>query len=90
VASAVGNAPPFRVEHVGSFVRPDHLVQASRDHRAGKIDNQAFKQIQDQAVTDIIRFHGGGSGQTVTQDDTRRKLELVLEVASSVWGSDGR
>ena len=28
---------------------------------------------------------GGGAGQTVTQDDTRRKLELVVEVARDVW-----
>jgi methionine synthase II (cobalamin-independent) len=28
---------------------------------------------------------GGGSGQAVTQDDTRRKLELVMEVAHDVW-----
>jgi 5-methyltetrahydropteroyltriglutamate--homocysteine methyltransferase len=30
---------------------------------------------------------GGGAGQTVTADDTQRKLELVLEVARDVWGS---
>ena len=29
---------------------------------------------------------GGGSGQTVTQDDTKRKLELVMSVAREVWG----
>ena len=29
----------------------------------------------------------GGSGQVITQDDTRRKLELVMEVAREVWGS---
>ena len=29
---------------------------------------------------------GGGSGQALTQDDTRRKLELVMEVAREVWG----
>ena len=28
---------------------------------------------------------GGGSGQTVTQDDTRRKLELIMDVARDVW-----
>jgi 5-methyltetrahydropteroyltriglutamate--homocysteine methyltransferase len=28
---------------------------------------------------------GGGSGQTVTPDDTRRKLELVVQVAQEVW-----
>jgi 5-methyltetrahydropteroyltriglutamate--homocysteine methyltransferase len=30
---------------------------------------------------------GGGAGQTVTQEDTRRKLELVMDVARDVWGS---
>jgi 5-methyltetrahydropteroyltriglutamate--homocysteine methyltransferase len=29
---------------------------------------------------------GGGSGQTVNQDDARRKLELVMSVAQEVWG----
>jgi 5-methyltetrahydropteroyltriglutamate--homocysteine methyltransferase len=29
---------------------------------------------------------GGGGGQTVTQDDTRRKLDLVMEVVGDVWG----
>jgi 5-methyltetrahydropteroyltriglutamate--homocysteine methyltransferase len=28
---------------------------------------------------------GGGGGQTVTQDDTKRKLELVMEVARDLW-----
>jgi 5-methyltetrahydropteroyltriglutamate--homocysteine methyltransferase len=28
---------------------------------------------------------GGGSGQIVTPDDTRRKLELVMQVAQEVW-----
>ena len=28
---------------------------------------------------------GGGGGQTVTADDTRRKLELVLDIAGEVW-----
>jgi len=30
---------------------------------------------------------GGGAGQTVTEDDTRRKLELIVDVAREVWGS---
>jgi 5-methyltetrahydropteroyltriglutamate--homocysteine methyltransferase len=28
---------------------------------------------------------GGGGGQAVTQDETRRKLELAMEVARDVW-----
>ena len=29
---------------------------------------------------------GGGGGQVVGEDDTRRKLDLVIEVAREVWG----
>jgi 5-methyltetrahydropteroyltriglutamate--homocysteine methyltransferase len=29
---------------------------------------------------------GGGGGQVVGEDDTRRKLDLVMEVAREVWG----
>jgi len=28
----------------------------------------------------------GGGGQVLTQDDTRRKLELIMNVAREVWG----
>ena len=28
---------------------------------------------------------GGGSGQPITQDDTRRKLELIMEVSQEIW-----
>jgi 5-methyltetrahydropteroyltriglutamate--homocysteine methyltransferase len=29
---------------------------------------------------------GGGGGQALTQDDTRKKLELIVETAREVWG----
>jgi 5-methyltetrahydropteroyltriglutamate--homocysteine methyltransferase len=30
---------------------------------------------------------GGGGGQPITQDDTRRKLELIMEVSQEIWGN---
>ena len=30
---------------------------------------------------------GGGGGQPITQDDTRRKLELIMELSQEIWGS---
>jgi 5-methyltetrahydropteroyltriglutamate--homocysteine methyltransferase len=30
---------------------------------------------------------GGGGGQALTQDDTRRKLQLIMETATDVWGT---
>jgi 5-methyltetrahydropteroyltriglutamate--homocysteine methyltransferase len=29
---------------------------------------------------------GGGGAQALTQDDTRRKLELIMQTAREVWG----
>jgi len=29
--------PPFRVEHVGSFLRPERLLDAARQAKAGTI-----------------------------------------------------
>ena len=30
---------------------------------------------------------GGGGGQPITQDDTRRKLELIMEVSQEIWSN---
>jgi hypothetical protein len=30
---------------------------------------------------------GGGGGQPIKQDDTRRKLELIMEVSQEIWGN---
>ena len=44
--------PPFRAEHVGSLLRPKELTAAFRQHNAGEIDDDAFAQIQDTAISD--------------------------------------
>ena len=64
-------------------------VLESKDTLKRRID-EAAKQVplEQLGLSPQCGFSsGGGSGQTVTQDDTRRKLELVLEVAHDVWGT---
>jgi 5-methyltetrahydropteroyltriglutamate--homocysteine methyltransferase len=64
-------------------------VLETRDALKRRIDEAAkFVPLEQLGISPQCGFSsGGGSGQTVTQDDTRRKLELVLEVAREVWGS---
>jgi 5-methyltetrahydropteroyltriglutamate--homocysteine methyltransferase len=60
----------------------------SRDELKRKID-EAAKHIplEQLGIGPQCGFSsGGGSGQALTQDDTRRKLERVMEVADDVWG----
>jgi 5-methyltetrahydropteroyltriglutamate--homocysteine methyltransferase len=63
-------------------------VLESKDALKRRIDEAAkYVPLERLGVSPQCGFSsGGGAGQTVTQDDTRRKLELVLELARDVWG----
>ena len=59
----------------------------SKDALKRRIDEAAkFIPLERLGISPQCGFSsGGGSGQTVTQDDTRRKLELVMQVSQEVW-----
>ncbi|MGH8668178.1 MAG: 5-methyltetrahydropteroyltriglutamate--homocysteine S-methyltransferase [Burkholderiales bacterium] len=63
----------FRVEHVGSFVRPPQLLEAARASKAGKLDDQAFKSIQDACIREIVAFQESIGLPTVTDGEFRRR-----------------
>ncbi len=66
-------APPFRAEHVGSFVRPDFLLDAVRAHRAGKLDAEGLRAAQDDAIRGIVAFQDGIGMPAVTDGEFRRR-----------------
>ena len=59
----------------------------SKDALKRRIDEAAkFVPLEQLGLSPQCGFSsGGGSGQMLTQDDTRRKLELVMQVAQEVW-----
>ena len=59
----------------------------SKDALKRRIDQAAkFIPLEQLGLSPQCGFSsGGGSGQMLTPDDTRRKLELVMEVAREVW-----
>jgi len=65
--------PPFRVEHVGSFVRPEALLNAARGRKAGSIDEREFRQVQDAAIHDVVRFQESLGLPTITDGEFRRR-----------------
>ena len=44
----------FRVEHVGSFLRPERLLDAVRGHKAGRVTHDRLREIQDGCVREIV------------------------------------
>jgi 5-methyltetrahydropteroyltriglutamate--homocysteine methyltransferase len=65
--------PPFRAEHIGSFVRPDKLLNAVRGLKSGATSPDALKGIVDDAVRDIVRFQESIGMPSITDGEFRRR-----------------
>ena len=63
--------PPFRVEHIGSFVRPTRLIEAAR--RRKEIPEDEFRAIQDEAIRDVVAFQESIGLPSVTDGEFRRR-----------------
>jgi len=46
--------PPFRAEHIGSFPRPDRLLQARTLYAARKLPREEFKKVETECIRDIV------------------------------------
>ncbi len=64
--------PPFRADHVGSFLRPKALLDARERKAKGEIDAAALRQVEDQAISDIVRFQQDVGLQSITDGEFRR------------------
>ena len=64
--------PPFRADHVGSFLRPTDLLAARERHRGGEISRQELRTIEDRAITDVVRMQEDLGLEGVTDGEFRR------------------
>lgn len=73
VAAGEFMKPPFHAEHIGSFVRPQRLVEAARAHKAAKLDDAGFRAVQDECIRDIVAFQESLGLPSVTDGEFRRR-----------------
>jgi 5-methyltetrahydropteroyltriglutamate--homocysteine methyltransferase len=64
--------PPFRADHVGSLLRPQHLLTARADLAAGRIDAAQLRAIEDAAIAEVVALQEEAGLQTVTDGEFRR------------------
>ena len=62
----------FRTDVVGSLLRPAYLKGARAEYEAGKLSDQAFKQIEDRAVDDAIALQERAGIAVITDGELRR------------------
>ena len=63
---------PYRIDHVGSFLRPAALVQAREDFAAGKISQADLTKVEDQAIRDLVEKEIAAGLKSVTDGEFRR------------------
>jgi len=64
--------PPFRADHVGSFLRPPELLDARERRRKGEISREALRAVEDTAIRDIVRFQEDLGLTGITDGEFRR------------------
>jgi 5-methyltetrahydropteroyltriglutamate--homocysteine methyltransferase len=64
--------PPFRAEHIGSFLRPASLLAARSDHESGKIDDAALRQAEDLAIQQVVEMQRSLGLSSITDGEYRR------------------
>lgn len=65
--------PPFRADHVGSYLRPAALHAARADFAAGQIDAAALAAAEDEAIRDVVRLQEDAGLQAATDGEFRRE-----------------
>ena len=64
--------PPFRADHVGSFLRPKALLDAREQHKQGKISAKQLREVEDRAIRDIVGFQESLGLKGITDGEFRR------------------
>ena len=70
------SAPPYRADHVGSLIRPSWLIEAHRDHLAGKIARDALRALQDKAIREVVALQEEIGLRSITDGEFRRTTYL--------------
>ena len=71
--TTVRNSPPFRADHVGSFLRPKYLLDAREQFFVQKsITAEQLRAVEDRAITEIVQFQQDVGLQSITDGEFRR------------------
>jgi 5-methyltetrahydropteroyltriglutamate--homocysteine methyltransferase len=64
--------PPFRADHVGSFLRPPYLLRSREQKAKGEISAEQLRAVEDKAITEIVKFQADVGLQSITDGEFRR------------------
>ncbi len=66
------NIPPFRADHVGSFLRPARLAEARDRHAAGDCADDELRAVEDECIREVVRRQEDVGLTGITDGEFRR------------------
>lgn len=76
---------PFRYDYVGSFLRPQELIDARVEFDEGKISREQLTEIEDRSITELIEKQKKAGYHVITDGEFRRKSWHL----DFMWGLNG-
>lgn len=64
--------PPFRADHVGSFLRPNTVVEARAQRAAGEIGAEELREVENAAIAEVVRQQEDVGLKGITDGEFRR------------------
>jgi len=80
---SVRTVPPFRADHVGSFLRPAKLAQARKQHASGELSAGGLRAVEDEAVREVVALQQAVGLRSVTDGEFRRAtwhMDFVYQI----------
>ena len=64
--------PPFRADHVGSFLRPKFLLDAREQKARGEIGAAQLREVEDRAIAEVVKMQQEVGLSSITDGEFRR------------------
>ena len=65
-------SPPFRADHVGSYLRPERLREARERFAAGHLPAAELHAIEDECIREVVRAQENVGLKGITDGEFRR------------------
>jgi 5-methyltetrahydropteroyltriglutamate--homocysteine methyltransferase len=81
---SVRTSPPFRADHVGSLLRPQHLREAREEAARGAISADDLRAVEDDAIRDAVKMQEDVGLRVATDGEFRRAswhLDFIYQIA---------
>lgn len=69
--------PPFRVEHIGSLLRPAYLLEARKKFDKREVTQEQLRALEDRAIVDCINLQREVGIKSIT-DGEYRSVSILL------------